>query len=100
MKRGMALILLLTGTLLAGGAGLAWAEGARTYVFHVEGMTCELCAKAIRKALLRVEGVQDVEVERGSERVSAVADAALAAERLEQAIESSGAYEAELLEVR
>ncbi len=91
-------ILSLTGVLLFGGIALAESGPDRTSVFHVEGMTCGLCAKAIHKALGDVEGVRSVEIDRKAERVTVVADAELSGDRLEQTIESAGRYEAELLQ--
>ncbi|MEE8508647.1 MAG: heavy metal-associated domain-containing protein [Myxococcota bacterium] len=91
-------ILSLSGVLLGGAAALAQSGTDRTAVFQVEGMTCGLCAKAIEKALRDVEGVRQVDVDRKTERVTVVADTGLTFDRLEQAIESAGSYEAELLE--
>ena len=61
-------------------------------------MTCGLCAKSIDKALRGVDGVRSVEVDREADRVTVVADAKLPDDRLEQAIEAAGRYEAELVE--
>lgn len=71
---------------------------AHTMIFHVEGMTCGLCARAIDKALREVDGVRSVEIDREAERVSVRTDGALSTGRLERAIEAAGRYEAEPIE--
>ena len=93
-------ILALSAALFAGGTALAGEGGDRTAVFHVEGMTCGLCAKSIDKALRSVDGVRSVEIDRDAERVAVVADTSLGMDRLEATIESAGRYEAELLDGR
>lgn len=96
MERLLA-IALLGAALLGGVPILAQEAGERTSLFHVEGMTCALCSKAIDKALRDVEGVRSVKVDRQAAQVTVVADAALAPDRLEQSIESAGPYQAELV---
>ncbi len=91
-------ILSLVGFLLAGVPALAEGEADRTSVFHVTGMTCGLCPRAIDKSLYDVEGVRSVEVDRKAERVTVVADATLTTDGLKQTIESAGHFQAELLE--
>ena len=68
------------------------------YVFHVTGMTCGLCSKAIEKTLSGVDGVQKVSIDRNAERVEVTTRADVSAATLEQAIESAGRYEADLLD--
>jgi copper chaperone CopZ len=96
MARLIAITLLLAATL---SAGLAFSDTdtERTSTFRVEGMTCGLCPKAIEKSLSGVQGVRSVKVDQKAERVTVVATAALAADRLVQAIESAGGFEAELI---
>lgn len=96
IRRVTALIAL--GLLLSLGSAQAEDAEGRTAVFHVEGMTCGLCAKSIEKALRGVDGVRSVEIDRDAERVTIVADSALPNERLDKVIESAGAYEAEAIE--
>ena len=91
------MMLSLLATVMAGVPALADPAVDRTSVFRVDGMTCSLCAKAIDKTLRQVEGVRSVAVDQKAERVTVVADAALSPERIEQAIESAGSYEAEPL---
>lgn len=95
IRRLTALIGL--GLLVSLGPALA-DDASRTAMFHVEGMTCRLCAKSIDKVLRGLDGVQSVVVDRKAERVTVVADTALSDDRLEQTIESAGEYEAELIQ--
>ncbi len=86
-----------------GGPAFGEEESLRTSAFHVEGMTCFLCGKAIERSLRTLEGVRRVEVDRESKRVTVVAEAAITTERLEEAIESAGgahAYEAQWIETQ
>jgi copper chaperone len=45
-----------------------------TQVLGIEGMTCDNCVKTLTKALKRVNGVKDVEVERESARAAITFD--------------------------
>jgi copper chaperone CopZ len=45
-----------------------------TRVLGIEGMTCENCVKALTKALKRVNGIKDVNVERENARASVTFD--------------------------
>lgn len=86
--------VFLAGPLLMGASALAESDAERTSVYQVEGMTCALCPKAIEKSLNELDGVQSVDVDRKAERVTVVADAAIPSDRLEQAIESAGNFQA------
>ena len=97
MTRVLAILSVAT-VVLIGGPATAGEGGDQTSVFRVEGMTCGLCAKAIDKAVQGVDGVRSVEIDQQAERVAIVANASLPAQRLEEAIESAGRYEAELVE--
>ncbi len=79
-------------------APLAAEDATATREFHVSGMTCGLCARAIEKGLREVDGVREVEVDRDAERVRVVASRGVTAATLEAAIEGAGAYEAEPVE--
>lgn len=93
--RSILVALVLGLALVPPPVGAARAAEPAVHDFRVRGMTCALCARAIEKALRRVEGVEEVAVDRDAERVRVVADSALPAEVLEAAIEGAGAYEAE-----
>ena len=88
--------LALMSLTLAGALGAADLE-AKTTAFHVEGMTCGLCGRAISKSVKSLEGVKDVSVDREEKRVEIAAESGVSAEVLEQAIESAGHFEAELI---
>ncbi|HTG43085.1 MAG TPA: heavy-metal-associated domain-containing protein [Verrucomicrobiae bacterium] len=45
-----------------------------TRVLGIEGMTCDNCVKTLTKALKRVNGVKDVEVDRENARASVTFD--------------------------
>jgi copper chaperone CopZ len=45
-----------------------------TRVLGIEGMTCDNCVKTLTKAIKRVNGVKDVNVDRGSARASVTFD--------------------------
>jgi copper ion binding protein len=103
MLRRVACRLLVLCVLFLGGTAFGEEEPLRTATFHVEGMTCSLCGKAIEKSLGTLEGVRRVEVDRESKRVTVVAGAAVTADRLKEAIETAGGthlYEAQWIETR
>jgi copper chaperone CopZ len=50
------------------------AELWDTRVLGIEGMTCDNCVKTLAKALKRVNGVKDVEVDRENARASITFD--------------------------
>jgi len=87
-------------TVVALLAGPVVADEPRSVAhdFHVTGMTCGLCAKAIEKGLRSVDGVQDVQIDRTAERVRVIASNDLSPRALEAAIEGAGNYEADLVE--
>jgi copper chaperone CopZ len=97
MRRFFAIVLFAIAWVFAVPA-LAQEAGEQSRVFRVEGMTCALCSNAIDKAVRGVQGVRSVAIDREGENVTIVADAAVAPDRLEQAIESAGAFEAELVQ--
>lgn len=87
-----AVVLALAGPVHAGEP----AEAA--HEFHVTGMTCSLCAKAIEKGLRGVDGMRDVQIDRKAERVRVIASNGLSPGLLEAAIEGAGSYEAALVD--
>lgn len=84
--------------LLLAGPIRAEEPPATAHEFHVTGMTCGLCSKAIEKGLRDVDGVRDVQIDRKAERVRVIASRDLSANALEAAIEGAGNYEADLLD--
>lgn len=70
----------------------------KTSSFDVEGMTCALCPKAIRKSLHGIEGVKNVSIDEDSGRVTITADSDVEPASLKHAIESAGNFTATGLE--
>lgn len=59
------------------------------YRFEVKGMCCSRCVDAVRHALSRVDGVNDIEVNRETETL-AVTTNATTKERVQRAIQEIG----------
>jgi copper chaperone CopZ len=80
-------------------AGATTAQTSeQTSSYDVEGMTCALCPKAIRKSLHSIEGVKNVSIDEDSGRVTITADSDVEAASLKHAIESAGNFTATHLE--
>ncbi|HOJ22324.1 MAG TPA: heavy-metal-associated domain-containing protein [Armatimonadota bacterium] len=63
----------------------------RTSTFHVEGMTCEGCASAIRRAITAPGGVERVDVDLDAKRVTVVYDPGkVSEEEIRERIEDAG----------
>ncbi len=75
----------------------ATTDPPRTTVFHVKGMTCALCGKAIDRALRSIDGVANVVIDAKNERVTVLAAPTIDPKRIEAAIHSAGGFEIELL---
>lgn len=84
--------------LVLGGPVRADEPAEAAHEFHVTGMTCGLCAKAVEKGLRGVDGVRDVQIDRKAERVRVVASDDISPSVLETAIEGAGSYEADLVD--
>jgi len=97
MKLKLALPLAAVALLLAGPIR-ADEPSATAHEFHVTGMTCSLCAKAIEKGLRGVDGVRDVQIDRQAERVRVVASHGVSPSAVEAAIEGAGTYHADLVD--
>ncbi|MFW1857467.1 heavy metal translocating P-type ATPase [Acinetobacter defluvii] len=62
----------------------------------IEGMTCASCVARVEKALKKVEGVQQANVNLATEQAWIQADASVSSERLIQAVKKAG-YDAKLV---
>ncbi len=62
MKKANILTALLV-FLLVTASGVVYAGDRVSVTLMIEGMSCRLCAPAVRKALLGVEGVEKAEVD-------------------------------------
>lgn len=49
--------------LSVGGANLAWSQDKQAVTLAIDKMFCPLCGNAVKKALNRVPGVEDVQVD-------------------------------------
>jgi len=62
-----------------------------TKSFHVDGMTCEHCRRAVTKALAGLDGVQHARVDLSSSRAEVTFDEGrVTEEQLAQAVEEAG----------
>ena len=69
----------------------AVADLWETQIIAIEGMTCDNCVRTLTKALKRVNGVKDVEVDRESARAKVTFDTTKAdIAGIHEAIERSG----------
>lgn len=85
MKRFLALIALATMS-----SSTAWAA-IQTVTLSVPGMTCPACPFTVKKALTRVDGVQEVEVNyKNLEAVVIYDDAMTTIEALTEATANAG----------
>ena len=66
-----------------------------TVTYHVTGMTCEHCARAVSAELHALDGVSEVTVDLvpgGASAVTVVSAAPIAAEAVEAALDEAGDY--------
>jgi copper chaperone CopZ len=64
--------------------------------YHVTGLTCEHCVRAVTSELADVAGVSDVRVDLvpgGRSAVTVTSDAPLAAKAVEAALDEAGNYQ-------
>lgn len=61
-----------------------------THSFHVDGMSCQHCVKAIEDALAAMAGVQEVEVDLQAGKVSVNAEHDLCPDKIADVIEEAG----------
>jgi len=66
-------------------------------VIEIEGMRCPLCPVAIRKSLLEVKGVRDVEVSLRDKKAWLRVDETVSDEMLIDAIKRAGPYTGRIL---
>ncbi len=93
MKKMLPIMLVL----LLG--AVAYAEASdRQVVIEIEGMTCELCAVAIKKSLREVKGVMAVKVSFKEKKAWLTTDTSVTDEMLMEAIRKAGAYTGNVIE--
>ncbi len=59
-------------------------------VWHVKGMSCQHCVMSVTKALNRLDGIKNVEVDLASGEVRFDNTKNIAADRIKEAIEEAG----------
>ncbi len=96
--------ILLVAVLLWGGCATVPRDGAedfladqslaghRKVVLVVHGLSCPLCSTNLDRQLLRIEGVEEVEIDLGSGevRVMLAEDHAVAADALDRGVSAAG----------
>lgn len=86
MKKYMFIGLILTALV----ASAAWAE-SRTITLSVPGMNCRMCPITVRKALEKVEGVEQAQVDYDNKTATVIYDDEKAdAMKLTQATKDTG----------
>ena len=50
--------------------GAAVVKGEETRILGIEGMTCDNCVATLTRALKKVEGIKDVNIDRGNARAT------------------------------
>ncbi|MCS5695864.1 MULTISPECIES: heavy-metal-associated domain-containing protein [Desulfofundulus] len=59
-------------------------------ILTVEGMSCNHCKAAVEKALKKIEGVEEVNVDLVGKKVSVIHTPEITTEKLAEAIEKAG----------
>jgi mercuric ion binding protein len=78
---------------------VAFAEAAeQAVVMKIEGMTCELCAIAIKKSLKGVPGVRNVKVSYAEKKAWVTVDKSVTDDALIDAVRKAGEYEGKVIE--
>jgi copper chaperone CopZ len=79
----------------ASSASVVVPAGAETLSLKVSGMTCEACAAAIEKSVVKVPGVVSASIDFAGERATVVSDGKAEPGAVLRAVEAAG-YKAEL----
>jgi mercuric ion binding protein len=86
------LLVLSVAFAFGEGANEPELSGQPDVVVSIEGMTCDLCPKAIRKSLLKVDGILEVVVSFQEEKAFLVLEGTVSDEAIEKAVERVGDY--------
>lgn len=86
--------------ILALALSLPFFSFAETYTIAVEGMTCSSCAKAVRKQVCAIEGVDSCQVEIGKVVLTSKAGATISTEAIKSAVDKAGDYKVTSTEVK
>lgn len=87
-------VLLVVSAAFAFGGGGAENElsGQPDVVVSIKGMFCDLCPKAVRKSLLKVDGIHEAVVSLQEEKAFLVLEGTVSDEAIVQAVERAGDY--------
>jgi mercuric ion binding protein len=78
---------------------VVYVEGAeQNVVMDIEGMTCKLCPIAVKKSLLGVEGVKEVEVSLYEGKAWITVEESITDETLVEAVKKAGPYKSKVVE--
>ena len=94
------LLVLSVAVAFGGGAKEPELSGQPDVIISIEGMTCDLCPKAIRKSLLKVDGVLEAAASLQEEKAFLVLDGTVTDEAIEQAVKRAGEYNVVKIERR
>ena len=94
------LLVLSVAFAFGGGAKEPELSGQPDVIVSIEGMTCDLCPKAIRKSLLKLDGVLGVVVSLQEEKAYLVLDGTVTDQEIEQVVKRAGNYNVVKIERR
>lgn len=81
-------------------ATAAFAGADQNVVMEIKGMTCEVCAVAVKKSLAGVQGVKSVKVSFDEKKTWLVVDKSVTDDMLTSAVKKAGDYEGKVIERR
>ncbi len=90
--------VILVLALFIGTSVVSAGASEQQVVMAIEGMTCELCAVAVKKSLGEVKGVKTVKVSFEEKKAWLTTDASVADEMLAEAVQKAGAYTGTVIE--
>ena len=73
-------------------------QAAQQVVMKIEGMTCAMCALAVKKSLAKVPGVSEVNVSFEKKKARLTVDDAMTNPALEEAVKKAGGYTGKVIE--
>lgn len=93
MKKMLPIMLVL----LLGLVAFAEASEQRV-IMEIEGMTCELCAVAVKKSLSGIEGVRDARISFDEKKAWLTVDESVSDAKLIEAVGKAGPYTGKIIE--
>jgi mercuric ion binding protein len=95
MPRKLIIIVLMSAVVTPAASA---ASSEQQVVLAIEGMTCEICAVAVKKSLKEVTGVRSVKVSFEEKKAWLTADTAVTDEMLVRAVGKAGPYTGKVIE--